>query len=116
MYYKNVFITKLKSSFININKMKISISYGIFVLLFVRTYCISFDANVFADLISGTYRLVRGLFEDVMTPLTPMDLDSYKDEAEAFQSLGYRFEIHKIRTEDGYTCIPVLCQMHYLSL
>ena len=50
----------------------------------------------------GSWRLLTALVDDVLTPTSPMHLDSYKDDAEAFQSMGYRFEIHKIKTEDEY--------------
>lgn len=40
--------------------------------------------------------------QDLTYPYTPLQPDAYKSDGELYQSNGYRFEEHKILTEDGY--------------
>jgi pimeloyl-ACP methyl ester carboxylesterase len=54
------------------------------------------------DLFKGSWRVLEALKDDLITTPTPRGPDSYKTDAEYYQSYGYRFEEHKIMTDDGY--------------
>ena len=58
--------------------------------------------NVWEGLIVGTWNIIEALFYDLVHSYSEIELDAYKSDAEMYQSLGYRFEIHKILTPDNY--------------
>ncbi|CAI2370464.1 unnamed protein product [Moneuplotes crassus] len=83
--------------------MKINILPILFISL-----CLGFatakysNIELVKDLAIGSFRVVSGLIEDLYYKTPELTDDAYKSPAEFYQSYGYRFEQHKIVTEDGY--------------
>ena len=80
--------------------MRVLIPSVILILLLFEASSLQINTKIISDLIYGSWRLLTAFVEDVISPSSPMHLDSYKNDAEAFQSMGYRFESHKIKTKD----------------
>ncbi|CAI2370345.1 unnamed protein product [Moneuplotes crassus] len=60
------------------------------------------NVEMIRDLAIGSWRVFTGLVEDLYYKTPEITPDAYKSPAEFYQSYGYRFEEHKVVTEDGY--------------
>ncbi|CAI2370342.1 unnamed protein product [Moneuplotes crassus] len=60
------------------------------------------NVEMIRDLAVGSWRVLTGLAEDIYYTTPELTEDAYKSAPEFYQSNGYRFEEHKIVTEDGY--------------
>ena len=81
--------------------MKLITHTTIFLVLFLSISVNCYEGFI-SDLSIGTWRVITALAEDLLEKTPPLTDDAYKSEAEFYQSYGYRFEKHKIVTEDGY--------------
>lgn len=71
-------------------------------MLVCSTNAVMLNEKFWDDLTQGLSLVASALYDDLTSEAVPLQPDAYKSDAEVYQSNGYRFEEHKILTEDGY--------------
>mmetsp|Transcript_20030 Transcript_20030/g.17706 ORF Transcript_20030/g.17706 Transcript_20030/m.17706 type:complete len:439 (+) Transcript_20030:12-1328(+) len=82
--------------------MKVGISSILILLLITSAATAKVYDGFYKDLSLGGWRVLTALFDDLWNKTPEMVDDAYKSDSEYYQSYGFRFEEHKIITEDGY--------------